>query len=204
MRLTERIVVPPRTGRAFELQRGQHLRIVLPDGPQVVDLDAFNLDDLAECFSSSELRRQAGHLTVGHQLLSIPPWQRPMLTITADTVPRDPGSRGTLSHDLLYGRCSRRSRIERYASDTPGCQDNLAEAIAPYSLTPMDVHDPFNVFMNTGVGPDDQLFFDPPAARAGDYLELLAELNCLIAVSTCPGASSGPEPHAVHFEIYDP
>jgi uncharacterized protein len=201
VRLVERIVVPPRTGRAFTVRQGQHLRIVLPDGPQVVDLDAFNLDDLAERFSSSESRRQAGHLSVGHQLLSIPPWQRAMLVIVGDTVPSSPRTR---SHDLLYGRCSRRSRIERYSSDTPGCQENLAEAIAAYALTPMDVHDPFNVFMNTGVGPDDQLFFEPPSARAGDYLEMRAELNCLIAVSTCPGASSGPEPHAVHFEIYGP
>ena len=84
-----------------------------------------------------------------------------------------------------------------------GCQENLAEAIAAYDLSPSDVHDPFNVFMNTGVGQDDRLFFAPPAARAGDHLELRAELNCLVAMSTCPGASSGPEAHTVHFEIYD-
>jgi uncharacterized protein YcgI (DUF1989 family) len=67
----------------------------------------------------------------------------------------------------------------------------------------MDVHDPFNVFMNTGLDENDQLFFVDPDARPGDYVELRAELNCLIAISTCPGRSSGPEPHSVHFEIYD-
>ena len=47
-------------------------------------------------------------------------------------------------------------------------------------------------------------FFVDPDARPGDYLEMRAELNCLIAISTCPGRSSGPQPHTVHFEIYDP
>lgn len=204
LRLIDRLVVPPRTGKAFEVRQGQFLRILLPEGAHVVDLDTFNLDDLSERFSSSETRQQGGHLTVGHQLISIPPWQRPMLTITADTVPHQPNERGTRSHDVLYGRCSRQLRIRRYDSDTPGCQENIAEAIAAYGLTAMDVHDPFNVFMNTGLDENDQLFFVDPDARPGDYLEMRAELNCLIAISTCPGRSSGPQPHTVHFEIYDP
>jgi uncharacterized protein YcgI (DUF1989 family) len=203
LRLLDRVVVPPRAGKAFAVRQGQLLRIVLPEGAQVVDLNAFNLDDPRERFSSSETRQQGGHLTVGHVLVSIPPWQRPMLTITADTVPHAPNTRGARSHDVLYGRCNRKLRIRRYGSDTPGCQENIADAIEAHGLTPMDVHDPFNVFMNTGLDENDQLFFIDPDARAGDYLELRAEMNCLIAISTCPGRSSGPEPHTVHFEIYE-
>jgi uncharacterized protein len=190
-------------GKAFEVRKAQFLRIVLPEGAQVVDLDAFNLDDFKERFSSSETRGQGGHLTVGHQLISVPPWQRPMMTITADTVPHEPNPRGTISHDVLYGRCSRKLRIAKYNSDSPGCQDNIAAAIAGYGLSELDVHDPFNVCMNTGIDDKDQLFFIDPDARKGDYLEMRADIDCLVAISTCPGRSSGPEPHTVHFEIYD-
>ena len=42
MHLVERIVVPPKSGKAFEVKNRQVLRVVLPDGPQVVDFDAFN------------------------------------------------------------------------------------------------------------------------------------------------------------------
>jgi len=202
LELIERLVVPPRTGKAFELRQGQLVRLILPDGAQVVDLDAFNLDDPRERFSSSETRSAAGgHLSTGDRLISNPPWMRPMLTITADTVPHQPNERGAISHDVLFGRCNRQRRIERYSSDTPGCQENIAAAIAPFGLTETDVHDPFNVFMNTGIE-NDRLFFIDPDARPGDYIELRAEMNCLIAISTCPGRSSGPEPHTVHFEIY--
>jgi uncharacterized protein len=204
LQLVNKIVVPPRTGKAFEVRQGQLLRIVLPAGAQVIDLDAFNSDDLRERFSSSETRSiYGGHLGTGEKLLTIAPWQRPILTITADTVRHEANERGAISHDILYGRCSRNLRKIRYGSDTPGCQDNIAAAIAEYGLTELDVHDPFNVFMNTGLDENDQLFFIDPDAKPGDYLEMRAELNCLIAISTCPGRSSGPEPHTVHFEIYD-
>jgi uncharacterized protein YcgI (DUF1989 family) len=204
LQLINRIIVPPRAGKAFEVRHGQLLRVVLPEGAQVVDLDAFNLDDFRERFSSSETRSiYGGHLKVGDQLLTVPPWQRPILTVTADTVRHEPNQRGAISHDILYGRCSRKLRQLRYGSDTPGCQDNIAAAIADYGLTELDVHDPFNVFMNTGLDDNDQLFFIDPDAKPGDYLEMRAELNCLIAISTCPGRSSGPEPHTVHFEIYE-
>ncbi len=205
MRLIEQIIVPPQTGKAFEIRTSQVLRIVLPEGPQVVDLDVFNREELRERFSSSKTRSREGvHLTTGNTLYSIPPWERAMLTITDDTVRHEPNSRGTASHDLLYGRCSRKLRMERYGTDTPGCQENIAAAIAEYGLGPEDVHDPLNVFMNTGLDENGNLFHVDPDAVAGDYVELRAEMNCLVAVSICPGQSSGPVHHSVSFEIYHP
>jgi uncharacterized protein YcgI (DUF1989 family) len=68
-------------------------------------------------------------------------------------------------------------------------------------LTDHDVVDPFNIFMTTGVDDSDQLFFVPSIARAGDYLEMRARLNCLVAVSACPGASSGPVGHDVAISV---
>ena len=205
MRMIEGIVVPPRTGKAIEVRTNQVLRVVLSEGPQVVDLDVFNRDDLTERFCSSKTRTREGvHLTTGNGLYSIPPWERVMLTIIDDTVRHEPNPRGAVSHDLLYGRCSRKLRVERYGTDTPGCQENIAAAIAEYGLGPEDVHDPFNIFMNTGIEETGSLFFVDPDAVAGDHIELRAEMNCLVAVSNCPGQSSGPVHHPVRFEIYDP
>ena len=67
-----------------------------------------------------------------------------------------------------------------------------------------DVHDPFNVFMKTGVTADGNLTFEASDAATGDYLEMEARMNCLVAISTCPGISSGPVHHRVIFEIYEP
>ena len=60
-------------------------------------------------------------------------------------------------------------------------------AIESYGLTAHNVHDAFNIFMKTGIGKDDRLFEEPAESQAGDYLELRAEKDCLVAVSSCPG-----------------
>jgi uncharacterized protein YcgI (DUF1989 family) len=56
--------------------------------------------------------------------------------------------------------------------------------------------------MRTGLDGEGRIFFEDPDARAGDYVELLAERPCLIAVSACPGRSSGPVPHRLLLEAY--
>jgi uncharacterized protein len=201
--LAEQFVVAPRSGRAFEVHAGQLLRFALTEGSQVVDFNAFNLDNFREMFSSSVTRAAEGvHLAQGNRLLSVPPWERTMFTILADTVRPTRDERGARSHDLLFGRCTRKIRVARYGSDTPGCQENIAAAIATRGLGEEYVHDPFNIFMKTGIDALGRLFFVDPDAVAGDYLELRAEMDCLVAISTCPGRSSGPVPHSVSVELY--
>jgi uncharacterized protein YcgI (DUF1989 family) len=204
VRLYKEIVVLPRSGRAFEVRTGQTLRIRLPEGPQVVDFDAFNLDNLAEAFSSSVTRQfQSVHPTTGHRLLSVPPWENVMFVTTQDTVRHEPNERGTVSHDLLFGRCTRQYRIRRYGSDSRGCEEQIAGAIAEFGLGEATVHDPFNIFMKTGLDAEGSLIFEVPDAVAGDCVDLRAEMNCLVAISTCPGISSGSVHHPVSFEIYE-
>ena len=195
--------VPPDSGAAVEIAAGECLRIALPDGAQVCDLIAFSLDDLRERFSSSTTRQREGaHPRAGTILWSAPPWERPLLRLVTDTVVHQRTVRGAQSHDLLFGRCSAAWRREFYGSATPGCQEYLAAAIAPYGLAPTDVHDPLNLFMRTGLDTDGRLFFEDPDARPGDHVELLAVQRCLIAISACPGRSSGPVHHRLLLAIY--
>ena len=130
---------------------------------------------------------------------------RPLMTIVKDTVGLKPSLQGGISHDVLYGRCSRIIYQKRYKVKGyhPNCQDNLTRAIKPFGLTATDVHDPFNVFMRTGRGKDDRLFFEDPLAQKGDYVEFRAELDCLIAISACPSTCNGKGgPKRLGVEIY--
>ena len=58
--------------------------------------------------------------------------------------------------------------------------------------------------MTTGLGDNDRFFYVDPDAKKGDYLELYAEIDCIVAISACPGASSGPEKRPIGIEIYEP
>jgi uncharacterized protein YcgI (DUF1989 family) len=64
------------------------------------------------------------------------------------------------------------------------------------------VHDPFNVFMTTGINDDGRPFYLPCDARIGDYVEFVAEMDCLVAISACPGGSSGKISTPLDITIY--
>ena len=85
----------------------------------------------------------------------------------------------------------------------------LAGAVAAFGLTGFDVHDAFNLFMKTGIDPKDgRLFFEKTDGRRGDHIDLYAEIDLIIACSSCPtGAGDAgladPIVHGFAIEIYD-
>jgi uncharacterized protein YcgI (DUF1989 family) len=204
LKLVDTFTIPAKTGKAFQVRQGQHLRVIELEGPQVCDFDAFNFDDPREWFSSAVTRSRGGvHPTTGATLWSRPPWERVILTIVADTVQHQTSPAGARGHDLIFSRCSGKRQRDKYGRDTHGCQENLAAAIEPFGLDELCVHDPLNLFMKTGLTPEGKMFHEPPDAKAGDYVELRAEINCLIAISACPGVSSGGSHRPLGIEIYD-
>ncbi|MFQ5913693.1 MAG: DUF1989 domain-containing protein [Nitrospinota bacterium] len=200
----EDFVIPKETGRAFVIEQGQILRVVQVEGPQVADFNAFSRHDPREMFWSGRTRiLQGAHLTAGHQLWSTPPTMRPMFTIIADTVDHKPLPHGAASHDLIYSRCNERL-FEVLAGEKgrPNCQDNMARAVAEFGLTPDYIHDAFNLFMTTGIDDRDRLFYLEPDAKKDDYVELYAEMDCIVAISACPGGCSGPQNKPIGVELY--
>src|SRR4051812_40767225 len=78
----------PQTGTAFQIGRGQQLRVIDVEGEQVADLIAFAADDQTEWLSSGRSIDYANriYLTTGDILYSNR--SRPMFTIMADDVGR--------------------------------------------------------------------------------------------------------------------
>jgi hypothetical protein len=200
----QEFVIPRETGKAFPVDAGQILRVAQVDGPQVADFNAFSREDPREMFWSARTRILEGvHLTVGNRLWSTPPRMRPMFTIIADTVDHRPLPHRAASHDLLYARCN--ERLFEVVAGQPGrrnCQDNLAAAIKEFGLGPEHVHDAFNLFMTTGIDDNGRLFYLDPDAKKGEYVELHAEMDCLVAISACPGGCSGPHNKPIGVQVY--
>ena len=175
--LAERLMQPG-TGVALPVLRGQVLRISQTDGQQCADFNAFNLHDYREHFHTGRTRHMHGiHPTEGDHLWSAPPRDRVMYTILRDTC-------GT--NDVLYPRCSA-LLFELHFGLSPhtNCHDIQAEAQREYGLTPDDVHDSFNVFMNTGIDGDGRPFIAPNVARPGDHVDLLAQIDTLAVPNVC-------------------
>lgn len=185
-------VIPPLSARAFTLARGQHIRVTDSAGGQPGDLVAFNAQDLAERFSQSRTRveNRVYRVTTGHALWTnaVPP--RILLTIVADT---------SANHDLLYTPCNRYALKKRFGVDRNGCQENLAASLAPWNVKLEDIPDPLNLFFNVIANPQGAIAMGNHQSRPGDFIELRAEMDCLLAISTC----SVPIPGQVNsgFEI---
>ncbi|MEP7048032.1 MAG: urea carboxylase-associated family protein [Ilumatobacteraceae bacterium] len=212
------VVVPVRSGHAFEVAAGQIVRFSTVDGPQVVDLNLWSAEDPRERFWASRTRQFYGtHLTTGHRLWSNLPFLRPMVTFVADTVAygRDADDAGC--HDLLGTRCDPYvNQLLSGAAYDFHCHSNLTRAVAQYGLTEFDVHDVINLFQVTGLMPDDKRYFMKTCpAHPGDYVEVLAEIDLLMAISLCPGGDlavplwgegSGAEPNCnpLRVEVFEP
>ncbi|MGB3740281.1 MAG: urea carboxylase-associated family protein [Pontixanthobacter sp.] len=189
--------IAPRTGVAFELMAGQTLRVIDPEGTQVSDLVAYARGDVGEVISNGRTfdYEETIHLTTGHRLWSNR--SHPMLTITQDSVGR---------HDFLLTPCSV-DTFRHFYPDKPvhrGCFGNLAEALEPYGVTPDAIPTAFNIFMNVPIDAKGTLRVDPPASKAGDHIDLRAEMDLIIGLTACSAyASNGGSFKPIDYTIID-
>ncbi len=171
-------VMAPGGAMAWEVRKGQVLRLIDVEGQQVGDLVCFNLHRLEEKLSppNTALLNRTIRLTTGHGIWSDE--ASLMLTIVADTVGW---------HDIIGGACSGYTNKLRYGKDaTPNCRDNFFAALRPWGIGWKDVPYAFNVFMNLTVGADHSVAIDVPRSRAGDHVDFRAEMDVLVGISNCP------------------
>ncbi|WP_231731286.1 MULTISPECIES: DUF1989 domain-containing protein [Sphingomonas] len=175
--------IPPRSGTAFLLGKGETLTVVDIQGVQVADLLAYNADDIGEVLSSGRTLDYAEtiRLTTGHKLYSNR--SNVLLEIVADSV-------GV--HDFLLIPCSHATFDHFYPNEPRhrGCFGNLAEALAPYDVTEDMIPVAFNCFMNVPVAPDGTLQVLPPLSRAGDTISFMAAMDLIIGLTACSAPAS--------------
>ncbi len=186
--LIDRIIVPIRSGKAWPLRAGQICRVIVVEGPQVADFNAWSLHNPRERFWAARTKQlHRAHVTTFDRLWSSLPYLRPMVTITNDTVDYQIDEDGAGCHDLLGTRCDPYVHKILNGEDFDySCHSNLVRAIAPYHLAETDVHDVLNIFQVTGLTEDHRYFVKPSPATKGDFFEFFAEIDLLCAISTCP------------------
>lgn len=198
----ETVIAAPREAASFTVKAGQFFRIRSVDGPQVGDLNLWNLHDLTERFYSGKTRALHGtHVTTGDRLWSSFPALRPMATVVQDSLDwYGIDDFGGSVHDVIGTRC------DPYTANLLSgdqyhhcCHSNLTRALADHTGLSLEdaeplVHDVLNVFMCTGFTRDTgQYFMKASPVRPGDTLTFLAEIDLLGAISACPGGDCSSE-----------
>jgi uncharacterized protein YcgI (DUF1989 family) len=157
---------------------GQGCRGIDVEGKQVADFICFNLGDFVDKFSPENTQSLNGtlFLTTGRHLYSTKATQ--LMTITADTV-------GV--HDLIAGSCSEQTNAYRYGvRGRPNCRSNFERVLRPYRILLAEIPYSFNIFMNVPISPEGRTAIQEPKSTPGDYLDLRANLDLLVAISNCP------------------
>lgn len=191
-------IIPAKEYLGVELRRGQTLRIVDVEGKQVPDFVCFNLDNPRERLSTnnSRLIQKRWLLTTGHHLYSDE--GNVMMTITDDTVG---------IHHASAGCCNEFANYLRYGErGTRNCLDNMAMAAAPLGITTKDIPGAFCPFMKVIQHPDGAYEIQEPDSRAGDYLDLRAEMDLFVAISNCPqdkNPCNGFNPTALRVVVFE-
>lgn len=215
------VTVPPRDAACFRVRAGQVFRITSVEGPQVGDLNLWNAVDLSERFYSGKTRALHGtHLSTGDRMWSAFPHLRPMATITSDTLDwYGFDAFGGSVHDVIGTRCDPYTHclLSDGGQYHHCCHSNLTRALAaetglPPAEAEAHVHDVLNVFMCTGfLRATGQYFMKASPVRPGDYLEFLAEIDLLGALSACPGGDCSAEHSSdaaacfpLLVEVFDP
>jgi uncharacterized protein len=211
MAVLESRVVAKNSGAAFEVRKGQRLRIA---GKSIVDFVAFNLHDLNERFDQARTKTNQVKIFISTGDALYSKRNNPMMTIVEDTFKEG-------RHDLQKGMCSRK-RFEmvaqgaskrifaegidinpKKAEEIPdhGYWENLSAAVKPWNISPDDVPSPFNIFQCMRIDPETGIMYDTMIRPKNEaHVDFRAEMDCLVAVSACPESGRGS---AINVAIFD-
>jgi uncharacterized protein YcgI (DUF1989 family) len=109
-------------------------------------------------------------------------------------------------HDLLFAPCSQEMFRLTYdqTEPHPNCLDNLASALGHYGVRSFQIPSAFNIFMNVEVSISGKIMVNPPLSKAGDYIDLRAEMDLVVGVTACAaGKCNNYRCTPIAVEVYD-
>ena len=177
-----REVVPGGWYAAMALRAGDAVRIALDHGPSSVALVAWSLADTSERLNYADTVKIQWTAALGKGRVLFSDMGRVMLAITEDSCG---------AHDALAGGSNAASNAARYTGRSPGgphrnTRDNLLLAALKLGLDPRDVPPCVSFFAPISVGAEGRLGWNEAGRAAGDFVDLRAEMDLLVALSNCP------------------
>jgi uncharacterized protein YcgI (DUF1989 family) len=189
--------VPARQGRAVRVAAGQTIRIINTHGTQVCDMWAFNASSMNEFMSMEHLRAWVNRVNPRPGDEMVTNHRRPILSFKTDTSPG--------VHDTMIAPCDihryRTLGVEGYHDS---CADNVRLAVKAIGLRTREVPGSLNLWMNIPFDREGTIQWLPTVSKPGDYVEFVAEMDCVVVMSSCPQdivVINSNQPMPVHFSV---
>ena len=158
--------------------------------------ERFNMGDTLKA-------QHISYCTAGNVLYS--DMGRILLSVTDDTLGRHDMIGGMSNADLVkekYGTRTYQDYHNDYIRDTYSA---FVAELAKYGMTKSSVISNVNFFSRVDIGAEGTMSFVPDYCRAGDSVELRAEMDTLILLNTCPhrmDPRSEYSPGAVELSVH--
>lgn len=188
-------VIPPQTGVAFILKKGQLLTVVDPLGSQVSDMILINNEDKREKISSGKTLdfEESILITKGNFLWSNR--SNKMMEIVEDTNGRN---------DFLLAPCSPETFQIMYNNheEHPSCLNNLYQNLKEFGITLDEIPTAFNLFMNVQFDAKGKISVLPPTTKPGDTIQFRALMDLIVGLTACSAEdSNGGSFKPIHYHI---
>jgi len=192
-------IIPARAGWSRQLSRGQVLRLIDLEGRQAVDFLCYNAADPEDRYAAADTMKLNGSIFIGKGTVLYSVNCNPLFTVIDDSCG---------FHDTIGGCCSAALNRRRYGRpQDPNCRQNFLEQLARYGMGPRDMVANLNFFMYVPVGRDGAMDMGPSRSKAGDHVDLRAEMDVLAVISNCPQINNPVndyKPTPVRAIVYQP
>jgi aminomethyltransferase len=168
---------------SFEIFEGEYIQIVDIAGRQCSDFLAFErraVDKGRPLDLDATTTRTMSGLAYPKPGLASRFYDRdrnPLVEVVQDTVGR---------HDTFNLACTARTYEDAGYFGHANCSDNLNATMAPFGIDGRRGWPAINFFYNTNVDHLNQIWFDEPWSRPGDYVLMRALSDLVCAATSCP------------------
>jgi urea carboxylase-associated protein 1 len=177
-RVLEDRLIAPGGHYAGLVGKGERLRIIDLEGRQAVDFLCYDQHETQDRYNAANTIKFNRSIYIGKGSRLYSDRANVLMTVEGDTVG---------FHDTIGGCCSAEANYLRYGiKDTANCRNNFIAALQPYGMDQRDIPANLNFFMYVPVREDGSTEILEGRSNAGDYVDLAAERDVLVAISNCP------------------
>ena len=196
------VLIEARTAIAYEVKAGQYIQIIDVEGRECSDFQCFDLAALDKGFERSldttSTRHVIGAAYPAPGLLAKFYDQdfEPMIELIQDTCGR---------HDSFGTACTAKYYDDMGYPGHVNCSDNFNRALKPFGIQSRPGWMAINLFFNTNIDDANQMYFDEPWSRPGDYVLMRALKDMVCVSSACPcdvDPANGWNPTDIQMRIY--
>ena len=198
----EDVRIAARTAFAYEVKAGDYIQIIDVEGRECSDFQCFDAPQLERgierSLDATTTRYAIGAAYPAPGLFSKFYDQNfePMIEVVQDTCGR---------HDSFGTACTAKYYDDMGYPGHVNCSDNFNRALQRYGVEARKGWMAINLFYNTAIDDANQIYFDEPWSRPGDYVLMRALKDMVCVSSACPcdvDAANGWNPTDIHMRIY--